>query len=952
MEKLFPALSNIRKITKVKTNDKELIDRLWYIEFIPPQDSQIGKRKVETNHSIGMAATLNFLKFAVLDSFQGYEPKQFENAFILLLEKAVKDEDAVKKAIVDRLYDKPEILFPFLSLIRNEKLVDVDKGMWLIEFPKDANTIRRQREQLEMISDFLKVLKIDMYNTYPGIEMPSDGLIIKIKKGEKSAKSFIAHTLAKDLDKYVPRYLEEHEIDDVLNVLPIVKSFDKASSRLAMISLKETMRLMIEPLKLVPFGIPALKREMLRQYENSLIGPGTSVGASAAESMGRPVVQSNLNTFHAAGTSKNMAGGIELIQRILNITDKQKFDSSTIHFKNKLMTFDGVLKKRQEIVGITIQTLLLSSEVDLYSAFEHFFWEEMYPFIMNKQIEHRPDDTTMILRLKFNISKLYVHKVSLEDIARTLENQQKHSIVCLCSPLYQGIIDVYAIEDVVEGELKRYKIDVNKSKLEKSVITTLFLDKIVRANLPNIPLKGIQKITALFPVPLPILKIVDTDKPYYSADELAKLPPQLREEQKRIYYLLLRDNHMTESGIGIENVVQLLSVCKIAISKIVYQPHNRPSRKLLATLREASIQLEETQKHTDYLIVSMPDDVDGSPVNYIKQLINKDQEDEDEYESNAKKQGIRLFRRPPSEIKKAAYYYIAETNGNNLRELMMRDDVDTTRTTSNNFKEVYEVLGIEATRYLLIKELMMVIGSTGVNIDQRHMVLLVDFMVNRGIPLSISYSGLSKQTHETLEMAAYERSTEVYAKTAAVGKKESTNSVSASIYLGQRVQLGTGAVDVVVDKEREEQLLSELRAGSMLNASEISNALAQQELLQDYEVDETRNEVFTDVPSYLRNATEIISQQPIIGISLTGGFRSEQQGPEVQQDKDISKKYGKGYQEGKEEVSLQAPIQTAVKQAVPTEVAKVADKITGSTIKLKGILPTSLMSKLKPVKKD
>ena len=57
--------------------------------------------------------------------------------------------------------------------------------------------------------------------------------------------------------------------------------------------------------------------------------------------------------------------------------------------------------------------------------------------------------------------------------------------------------------------------------------------------------------------------------------------------------------------------------------------------------------------------------------------------------------------------------WMLDTEGVNLLEVLCHPDVDATRTTSNNLVEVIDVLGIEAGRGALLKEVRGVIEFDG-----------------------------------------------------------------------------------------------------------------------------------------------------------------------------------------------------------------------------------------------
>ena len=63
--------------------------------------------------------------------------------------------------------------------------------------------------------------------------------------------------------------------------------------------------------------------------------------------------------------------------------------------------------------------------------------------------------------------------------------------------------------------------------------------------------------------------------------------------------------------------------------------------------------------------------------------------------------------------------------------------VDFTRTYSNDIYEIYETLGIEAARTVLMSEIREVIDASGNYVNFRHLSLLCDIMTNRGSLMSI-----------------------------------------------------------------------------------------------------------------------------------------------------------------------------------------------------------------------
>jgi DNA-directed RNA polymerase III subunit RPC1 len=66
--------------------------------------------------------------------------------------------------------------------------------------------------------------------------------------------------------------------------------------------------------------------------------------------------------------------------------------------------------------------------------------------------------------------------------------------------------------------------------------------------------------------------------------------------------------------------------------------------------------------------------------------------------------------------------------GEGMRDVMGVQGVNSNETTSNNTMEVYRCLGIEAARTTIINEIVYTMGSHGIGLDVRHVMLLADLM--------------------------------------------------------------------------------------------------------------------------------------------------------------------------------------------------------------------------------
>lgn len=133
--------------------------------------------------------------------------------------------------------------------------------------------------------------------------------------------------------------------------------------------------------------------------------------------------------------------------------------------------------------------------------------------------------------------------------------------------------------------------------------------------------------------------------------------------------------------------------------------------------------------------------------------------------------------------------------GYGLRQCMNTEGVVGTRVTSNSVLECRDVLGIEAARTTIAKEISDVMGDMG--IDPRHMQLLADLMTYKGEILGITRFGLAKMRDSVLQLASFEKTADHLFDAASGMKTDPIEGVSEKIIMGETMSVGTGAFQVV-----------------------------------------------------------------------------------------------------------------------------------------------------------
>ncbi|KAI1089999.1 beta and beta-prime subunits of DNA dependent RNA-polymerase [Rostrohypoxylon terebratum] len=139
--------------------------------------------------------------------------------------------------------------------------------------------------------------------------------------------------------------------------------------------------------------------------------------------------------------------------------------------------------------------------------------------------------------------------------------------------------------------------------------------------------------------------------------------------------------------------------------------------------------------------------------------------------------------------------YTVLVEGYGLQQCMNTEGVIGKEVRTNSVLECRDVLGIEAARKTIAKEISLVMND--MNIDPRHMDLLADVMTYKGEILGITRFGLSKMRDSVLQLASFEKTADHLFDAAAGMKSDRIEGVSEKIIMGQTMTVGTGAFQMV-----------------------------------------------------------------------------------------------------------------------------------------------------------
>ena len=159
--------------------------------------------------------------------------------------------------------------------------------------------------------------------------------------------------------------------------------------------------------------------------------------------------------------------------------------------------------------------------------------------------------------------------------------------------------------------------------------------------------------------------------------------------------------------------------------------------------------------------------------------------------------------------------WVLDTMGTNLMDILANQEIDTTRTTTNDLMEIYRTLGIEAVRQAIYSEFADVLGGY---INYHHLAMLCDRMTMNAKPTSIFRHGINNDDIGPLAKASFEETPKMFLEAAQHGELDPMSGVSANVMCGQEAEFGTSIFDLVMDTNRLSEQMSSLEKQDTLDS--------------------------------------------------------------------------------------------------------------------------------------
>jgi hypothetical protein len=607
----------------------------------------------------------------------------------------------------------------------------------------------------------------------------------------------------------VKRKLTPDEIDEILNQIPPPSIPISELRAKTLEEIKSSIHLQLLNQEIYESQIGKLKNYCINHSSKGFLHPGTHVGMNTGESIAAPATQLTLNASHQSGQNAKKSP-FDNFKSKVGLSKDPLGASTLIHFMDLNMSYEEAYRAGKKFVCVNINSLLKKPIGD--NMFNIITTDsanrDWYPDFM----EANPDYVTenieeyqgFFARLQFNTEKLLLYNITLQDIVLEMmggnigKGKDVRSIsdfiTCFCGPLTMGIIDVYPMIDPIESNFKFFSTSSSKEESDDFNVKRFFRETF----------EGFLTSTKIGPYQ----NVSNTNVRVYNTKDLIQ-GVELVNDKLKVWISPIVEK---TTGTPIIKLTGLLELLGFNVdSSYLGQDDEDPSPFNYYLLVESNtVPLPQNKIELEKYIDDM---LKASENRMIEQFNNHVDPDKDELITED------LFR--------YGRYCIVATIGTNLREIRAHPDVDAYRTFSEYAIEIFEVLGIEAVRNYLEREIYTSFKASGQIIPPRNIAALVDWMTSSFKPISINPKSVSKQNRAIFAQACFENPTDAIGKGAVFGPVEKITNTSAAILFGTQVNSGTGAFRIEEDPEIVEMYRNFTSSDDTGAARLTSNTLSQ-----------------------------------------------------------------------------------------------------------------------------
>ncbi|MCD6196422.1 MAG: DNA-directed RNA polymerase subunit A'' [Staphylothermus sp.] len=403
------------------------------------------------------------------------------------------------------------------------------------------------------------------------------------------------------------------------------------------------------------------------------------------------------------------------------------------------------------------------------------------------------------------MSKNKIH--SIKQIDRILEEKLRGRASALVyNETREKVIEKYKekgltveeLEKIIEETINRYeKSLVEPGEAVGTVAAQSIGEPSTQMTLRTFHYAGVREFNVTLGLPR-LIEIVDArKKPGTPIMEIPLIDEYKYSEEKA------KEVARKIESTTIENVSKEINVDPYEGAVIILDPEMLSDKgvkvedviSILEKLRLGKVYVDPEDPYTVHIELR-PEKVDYTKIEKIRTKI-----------ANAKIKGIKGITKVI--IQKRGDEYVLVAEGSNLAEVMKVPGVDYRRIYTNNIAEIEAILGIEAARAAIIREIKEVLEDQGLDVDIRHIMILADIMTWTGRIRQVGRMGIAGEKPSVLARATFEMTVQKLVEAATEGAIDPLLGVTENVIIGQQVPLGTGIVEIYMTpytpKEEEEE---------------------------------------------------------------------------------------------------------------------------------------------------
>jgi len=256
-------------------------------------------------------------------------------------------------------------------------------------------------------------------------------------------------------------------------------------------------------------SILILLETIVLQYKRAIVAPGEMVGLISAQSIGEPVTQMTLNTFHFAGVSSksNVTRGVPRLEEILSLSSEPKNPLLSIYLKPDDETNKEKATKIMHMIEHTKLEDIVKSKSICFDPYDNMdtlipedkemlerysMFENMVAECANQTLEEE-EKSKWVIRIVMDADAMLEKNITMDDINFTLSSIYGDEISCIFSDYNSNNlvfrIRLSTIIKSASGKTQKKKV-MSLDQTDHIFLLKNFQDNLLK----NVVLRGVKGI--------------------------------------------------------------------------------------------------------------------------------------------------------------------------------------------------------------------------------------------------------------------------------------------------------------------------------------------------------------------------------------------------------------------------------------------------------------------------